>query len=90
MRISRPAPDARSVAVAHSPTPSTVRMAASSKGEQKNALAACERWCSLKRIFATGTPSSLWIRLLIQSLSASQAIIDSWNTRRDRGKVCSA
>jgi hypothetical protein len=28
------------VAVAHSPTPSTVRIAASSKGEQKNALAA--------------------------------------------------
>ena len=29
------------VAVAHSPTPSTVRIAVCPKGEQKNALAAC-------------------------------------------------
>ena len=36
------------LAVAHSPTPSSVRIAASSKGEGKNALAACDSWCSVK------------------------------------------
>src|SRR5438046_2195746 len=35
-----------SVAVVHSPTPSMVKTADSSNGEQKNALAACDRWCS--------------------------------------------
>ena len=37
--LPRPTPI---VAVAHSPTPSIVRMAASSNGEGKNALAACD------------------------------------------------
>jgi hypothetical protein len=32
------------VVVDHSPTPSTVRIAADSKGDGKNALDACERW----------------------------------------------
>ncbi len=40
------------VAVVYSPTPSTVRMAASSNGEQKKALAAWLRWCSIKRSFS--------------------------------------
>ena len=35
-------------AVAHSPTPSTVRIAASSNGLGKNALAAWLSWCSVK------------------------------------------
>ena len=35
-------------AVAHSPTPSRVRIAASSNGDGKNALAACDSWCSVK------------------------------------------
>ena len=47
MRVPRPVPQ---VDVLHSPTPSTVRMAASSKGETRNALAACEMWWSQKRI----------------------------------------
>ena len=38
--VPRPTP---MVAVVHSPTPSTVRIAASSNGEQKNVLAACDR-----------------------------------------------
>ena len=41
--LPRPTPSA---AVAHSPTPSIVRMAASSNGEGKNALAAWDSWCS--------------------------------------------
>src|SRR5438067_2411975 len=53
MSVPLPTP---SPAVIHSPTPSTVRIAASSKGAQKNALAACERWCSLNRILLAGTP----------------------------------
>ena len=36
------------VAVAHSPTPSRVKMAASSNGDGKNALAAWDSWCSVK------------------------------------------
>ena len=43
MSLPRPTPIE---AVAHSPTPSIVRMAASSNGEGKNALAACDSWCS--------------------------------------------
>jgi len=65
------------VAVVHSPTPSTVSIAASSNGDAKNALAAWERWCSLKRILAAGTPSRVWMRCLIQTLSPSQVIIAS-------------
>jgi hypothetical protein len=45
------------VAVAHSPTPSTVRIAASVKGEQKNALAAWDWWCSTNRMRSSGTPT---------------------------------
>ena len=33
------------LAVAHSPTPSTVKIAAFLNGEGKNAAAMCERWC---------------------------------------------
>ena len=43
MSLPRPTPND---AVAHSPTPSIVRKAASSNGEGKNALAACDSWCS--------------------------------------------
>ena len=46
MSLPRPTPI---VAVAHSPTPSTVRIAASRNGEGKNALAACDSWCSAYR-----------------------------------------
>ncbi len=43
MSLPRPTPNE---VVAHSPTPSMVRKAASSNGEGKNALAACDSWCS--------------------------------------------
>ena len=83
--MPRPTP---TVAVVHSPTPSTVRMAASGKGEQKKALAAWERWCSLNRIREGGSPSRFWRRCRIHILSPSQGIIASWNRRRERGNVC--
>ena len=54
MRLPLPYPK---LAVAHSPTPSSVRIAASSKGEGKKALAACDSWCSVKTI-ACGTRRS--------------------------------
>ena len=44
MRLPRPTPYE---AVAHSPTPSSVKIAASSNGDGKNALAACDSWCSV-------------------------------------------
>ena len=47
LRASLPRPSASDV-VAHSPTPSIVRTAASSNGEGKKALAAWLRWCSAK------------------------------------------
>src|ERR1035437_7609241 len=83
-RISLPRPIPY-VPVTHSPTPSTVRMAASSKGEQRNALAACERWCSEKSTFSLGTPNSDSNLLATQSLSSIQVIIDSRKTFQDWG-----
>ena len=51
-QVALPTP---SVAEVHSPTPSTVRTADSSYGEQKNALAACDRWCSTNSTRSCGT-----------------------------------
>ncbi len=65
-----------------------VRTAASSNGEQKNALAACERWCSLKRMRSGAIPSFVWSRCFIQSLSPSHVTIASRNTLWDFGNVC--
>jgi hypothetical protein len=48
MRILLPSPTPH-VVVAHSPTPSVVRMAARSYGDGRNALAACDSWCSGKK-----------------------------------------
>jgi hypothetical protein len=49
MVMSVPLPTAK-LAVAHSPTPSTVRMAASSKGETRKQEAAWLMWCSAKKM----------------------------------------
>ena len=54
-RLPRPYPK---LAVAHSPTPSRVRMAASSKGEGKKALAAWDSWCSVKTMRRRYRPCS--------------------------------
>jgi hypothetical protein len=77
------------VAVAHSPTPSTVMMAASSKGEQKNALAACERWCSENSTRSRGIPSFSVMRALTHSLSRSHVIMASRKTVEPRGNIWS-
>ncbi len=71
--------------VVHSPTPSTVRRAASSKGEQKKALAAWDTWWSTKRIFSGGTPRFFWMNALTQSFSSNQVIMDSPNVFHERG-----
>src|SRR5450759_4957056 len=73
------------VVVTHSPTPSTVRIADSSKGEHKYALAACERWCSQNSNFSLLIPSSVWSVVPTQSLSIIHEIIDSRNTFQDCG-----
>ena len=70
--------------VAHSPTPSIVRTAASSKGDGKNADAACDSWCSAKRI-SPGNASSSRIRSFIQSFSRIQSGIAFRNDRKPRG-----
>ena len=57
--------------VAHSPTPSMVRTAASSNGEGKNALAACDSWCSQKRISFSKPGRCLRMVSGIQSFSPS-------------------
>ena len=44
------------VSVAHSPTPSAVRMAARCAGAGRNAAAACASWCPVNRIFVRGMP----------------------------------
>ena len=50
------------LAVVHSPTPSSVRMAASSKGLGWNALAAWDSWCVVKKsgpVYAPPSPASI-------------------------------
>jgi hypothetical protein len=50
------------VKVAHSPTPSAVRMAARSVGAVRKAAAAWDWWCSVKNIFSGGVPRCEVIR----------------------------
>src|SRR3989442_9917887 len=78
--LPRPTPYA---AVTHSPTPSTVRMAASSKGEHRKALAACDKWCSENRTLFLGIPKSDCSLVGTHSLAITHEIIDSRNTRHD-------
>ena len=84
LQSPRPRPIA---AVVHSPTPSTVRMAASSNGELKSALAACEAWCSTKRMREASIPRRSRMYSLIHSLSEIQRCMPSRKSRRERGKV---
>jgi hypothetical protein len=74
------------VVVAHSPTPSQVRIAASSKGEARKAEAAWDWWCSAKST-SPRKPSRLPIALGIQSFSLSQTGMDFVNDGSERGKV---
>jgi hypothetical protein len=76
--------------VAHSPTPSAVRIAARRAGEPKKAAAACAWWCSVKRMRSPGTPSSEAIVPLTQSLPPSAFFIAWGKLPHDRGKPRSA
>src|SRR5262245_49928282 len=78
------------VAVDHSPAPSTVRIAESSKCDVKKLDAACDMWWSQNRIFEPGTPMRFDIIDLIHSLSEIQRCIDSRNTAEERGNVAIA
>ena len=70
------------VAVAHSPTPSTVITAAESNSDGKYALAACERWWSAKTTRSRGTPVNDASRPVIPWRSVSQARIERTNASR--------
>ena len=76
------------VVVAHSPTPSTVRMAASSYGEGKNALAACDSWCSVKRTGALNPgPIPLRITPAMFAFSLSHVGMPAQNDWSPRGAL---
>ena len=74
------------VVVAHSPTPSMVRIAASSKGDGRNAEAAWLWWCSAKSS-SPSKPSSSWSTFRTFSFSFSQSGIALAKEGSERGKV---
>ena len=75
------------VSVAHSPTPSVVRIAARSVGIGKKAAAACAWWCWVNRILSRATPSSPLMIPLTQTFDPSAFRIACTNARRERGKA---
>ena len=74
------------MAVAHSPTPSIVRIAASSKGEHRKAEAAWDWWCSANSSWPL-KPSVRSIAFGTQSFSFSQTGTDLAKDGSERGKV---
>ena len=84
MSVPRPTPND---AVAHSPTPSTVSIAASSKGDTRKQEAAWLMWCSENRIGPLYAGSSLRIKDGIHSFSWIQSGIAFRNDEKDRGNV---
>src|SRR5216684_621561 len=70
-----------SESVAHSPTPSAVRMAARLVGAVRKAVAACDWWCSVKRIRDARTPSCEEMIPLTHSLPPSVFFI-AWGKLR--------
>ena len=83
----RPMP---AVSVAHSPTPSAVRIAARRVGAVRNAAAACDSWCPVNRIFLRGTPRCDEMMPRTQTFSPSEFLIACGNDRHERGKARSA
>ena len=65
-------------------------MAASFVGAVRNAAAACDRWCSEKRILLPGIPSQLLMRPFTQSFSPSMFFIAWGNEENVRGHSRSA
>ena len=83
IRFPSPTPN---VVVLHSPTPSSVRMAASSNGLGKKALAAWLSWWSVKtRRARVGFPSALRMVRRMCSLSLSQSGIARRKLRNPAG-----
>ena len=78
------------VEVVHSPAPSTVRIAASSKGDVKKLDAAWLTWWSAKRNFERGSFRRLAIIDLTQSLSLIHRCMDSRKTAALLGNVAMA
>jgi hypothetical protein len=64
-----------------------VRIAASSNGEQKKALAAWERWCSENKMRSAGRSRVSWILDLTHILSRNQFAIACRNAAQERGNV---
>src|SRR5258706_3784455 len=84
-------PDCRSpwptVRVAHSPTPSAVRIAARGVGAVRKAAAACAWWCPVNRIFELGTPRCDAMMPRTHTFSPSELLIAWGNDRHERGNV---
>ena len=75
------------VSVAHSPTPSAVKIAAPRVGAVKNAAAACAAWCPVNRILRLGTPRYDEMIPRTHTFSPSEFLIAFGNERQDRGKA---
>ena len=78
------------MSVAHSPTPSAVRIAASRVGAVRNAAAAWDWWCSANRIFRPGTPRRDAMIPFTQAFSPSVFFIACGKLRQERGNARSA
>ena len=76
--------------VAHSPTPSAVRIAASRVGAVRKAAAACDWWCSVKRILRAGTPRREAMMPFTHAFSPSVFFMARGKLRQERGKARSA
>ncbi len=65
-------------------------MAARRLGDVRNAAAACDSWCPVKRIFLRGTPR--WDEMMprTQTFSPSEFFIACGNDRHECGKARSA
>ena len=75
------------VMVAHSPTPSAVRIAARSVGAVRKLAAAWDWWCSAKRTFRPGTPRCEEMMPRTQTFSPREFFIAFGNARQERGKA---
>jgi hypothetical protein len=78
------------VSVAHSPTPSAVRIAARRVGAVTNAPAACAWWWLVNRIFERRTPRCDEMMPRTRTFSPSEFLMAWGKDRRERGNVRSA
>ena len=78
------------VSVAHSPTPSAVKIAARRVGAVRKAAAACDAWCPVNKTFRRGTPRSEEMMPRTQTFSPSEFLMAWGNDRHECGNVLSA